>query len=80
MSKTTADTAQAATANEAPPKAKGARPTHRLSRVTEVEGKKSYEEVGALWPHRDGKGFSLKIKATLQTGDNLIVRMAGGPS
>jgi hypothetical protein len=59
-------------------KSKGPKPTHRLTRVTDVNGAKSYQEVGALWPHKDGKGFSLKLRAALNPGDNLMVRLATG--
>ena len=60
------------------PKTKGSRPSHRLSRVTEKDGAKDYQDVGALWPHKDGQGFSLRLKADLKTGDNLIIRTNKG--
>ena len=70
-----------ATAPETPPaatKPKGSRPSHRLSRVVEVNGAKDYQDVGALWPHKDGKGFSIKLKAALQPSDSLLIRANQG--
>lgn len=72
MSKT-----QSATASGTKPK--GSPPTHRLTRITtKPDGSKSFEEVGALWPHKDGKGFSLKLKADVKAGDDVIIRAANG--
>lgn len=59
-------------------KAKGPKPTHRLTRVTETNGAKSYQEVGALWPHKDGKGFFVKLRVAVSPNDNLMVRIATG--
>lgn len=60
------------------PKTKGSRPSHRISRVTEKDGAKDYQDVGALWPHKDGQGFSLRLKSSLQASDNLIIRTNKG--
>ncbi len=68
-------TSQAHTADQPAQKSRGSRPTHRLSRVTEANGAKKFEEVGALWPHKDGKGFTIKLKTALNPGDNLMIRM-----
>ena len=59
-------------------KPKGSRPSHRLSRVTGTDADKKYDDVGALWPHKDGQGFSLRLKADLKSGDNLIIRTNRG--
>jgi hypothetical protein len=70
---------QASTADQsAPAKPKGSRPSHRISRVVEKDGAKDYQDVGALWPHKDGQGFSLRLKADLKAGDNLIIRSNKG--
>lgn len=40
-----------------------AKPTHRLYRV-EGEGENArWTEIGAAWPNRDGKGFSITCGA-----------------
>jgi hypothetical protein len=46
-----------ATDQASAPRTKGSRPSHRLSRVVEANGAKDYQDVGALWPHKDGQGF-----------------------
>ena len=49
------------------------RPSHRIYSVTQQDGKKSrWVELGAAWPHSDGKGFQLKFNA-LPVGDCQIV-------
>ena len=39
------------------------RPTHRVYAVAKKEGadKGHWTEIGAAWPHSDGKGFNLKL-------------------
>jgi len=52
------------------------RPTHRVSAVIKKAGaeKGQWHEIGALWPHKDGKGFNLKLNL-LPTGNaDLIIR------
>ncbi len=75
---TLAQAARATTAEQPVQRAKGSKPTHRLTRVTEANGAKSYQEVGALWPHKDGKGFSVKLRVAVSPNDNLMVRIATG--
>ena len=44
-----------------------AKPTHRVYFVQEAEGpdnKSSWLEIGAIWPHKDGKGGSVSFKIT----------------
>jgi hypothetical protein len=40
------------------------RPTHRIYAVTKKDGgdKGRWTEIGAAWPHADGKGFNLKLE------------------
>ena len=40
------------------------RPSHRIYAVSK-DGKDAthWTELGAAWPHKDGKGFQLKFKA-----------------
>jgi hypothetical protein len=41
------------------------RPTHRIYSVSKKgEEKPVWTELGAAWPHKDGKGFQLKFKAS----------------
>jgi len=38
------------------------KPTHELFAVKDgAEGKAFWTKIGAAWPHKDGKGFSLKF-------------------
>ena len=43
---------------------KGNTPSHIAFHVEEREGdaKNIWTQVGALWPHKDGKGFNLMLK------------------
>ena len=51
-------------------------PSHRVYAVTK-EGRKTYwgRPIGAVWPHSDGKGFSLKLNyLPLIRGAELVIR------
>jgi hypothetical protein len=51
-------------------------PSHRVYVVTK-EGRKTYwgRPIGAVWPHADGKGFSLKLNyLPLMQGAELVIR------
>jgi hypothetical protein len=51
-------------------------PSHRVYAVTK-EGRKTYwgHPIGAIWPHADGKGFSLKLNyLPLVPGAELVIR------
>jgi hypothetical protein len=40
------------------------RPTHRIYSVAKnCDEKSRWTELGAAWPHRDGKGFQLRFNA-----------------
>lgn len=57
--------------------AKGRKPTHTAYVVR--DGKKESDrgywlEVGAAWPHKDGKGFDLTLSA-LPTDGRVVVRL-----
>jgi hypothetical protein len=48
-------------------------PTHSLF-VVQGEGEKArWVRIGAAWPNRDGKGFSMSLDATPVTG-RLVMR------
>jgi hypothetical protein len=53
------------------------RPTHKLYAVTKSKtpgGKGFWQEVGAVWPHEDGKGFNLKMDFMPLIGQELVIR------
>lgn len=51
------------------------RPTHRLYSVCKTtDGKSSWTEIGAAWAHKDGNGFSFKLKASVAPGGEFIMR------
>jgi len=51
------------------------RPTHRVYSVTKKEDAKPFWlEIGAAWPHKDGKGFSLKFNACPYGNSEVVVR------
>lgn len=52
-----------------------ARPTHRIYSVTKTgDDKANWQEIGAAWPHKDGKGFSLKFTARPLDGAEIVLR------
>ncbi|PHP64703.1 hypothetical protein CSC94_23025 [Zhengella mangrovi] len=54
-------------------KPNGKQPTHSAYAV-EGEGEKTnWTEIGALWPHDDGKGFSLMLRA-LPVNGRMVIR------
>lgn len=54
------------------------RPTHRVYAVIikkEGAAKGAWLEIGAAWPHRDGKGYSMKLDAIPRSPDaHLVIR------
>ncbi len=49
-------------------------PSHRVYAVTK-EGKKSYwNAIGAVWPHADGEGFSVKLDYLPLNGAEIVIR------
>ena len=61
----------------------GAKPSFRVYLVQDgVSGdaKASWTEIGAIWPHKDGKGGNLNLKATpmelLQGKGRIVYRTA----
>ena len=53
------------------------RPTHRIYSVSKREGDKKalWTDIGAAWPHKDGKGFSLKFSACPYSDAQIVVRV-----
>lgn len=51
----------------------GTKPTHRAYSIS-GEGKSAYwREIGAAWPHRDGKGFTVPCDA-IPTNGRIVIR------
>jgi hypothetical protein len=49
-------------------------PSHRVYAVTK-EGKQSYwRAIGAVWPHADGEGFSMKLDYLPLNGADIVIR------
>jgi hypothetical protein len=54
--------------------ANASKPTH-TAYVVEGDGEKAnWTEIGALWPHEDGKGFNLALRA-LPVNGRLVIRV-----
>lgn len=53
------------------------RPTHRIYSVTKRDGDKKpfWTEIGAAWPHKDGKGFNLKFSACPYGEAQVVIRV-----
>jgi len=45
------------------PKQPGAKPTHRLYRVSGEGDAASWTPIGAAWPNKDGAGFNISCDA-----------------
>lgn len=52
------------------------RPTHRVHAVIKKgsDDKGKWHEIGALWPHKDGKGFSMKLDLVPVGDAELVIR------
>ncbi|WP_368507467.1 hypothetical protein [Bradyrhizobium lupini] len=50
------------------------RPTRRIYAVTKNGDKKIWRSIGALWPHRDGKGFNHKLDCLPLNDAEIVVR------
>jgi hypothetical protein len=52
------------------------KPTHRILAVTSKGDKRYWQDIGAAWSHKDGKGFSLKLEYLPLTGADIVLREA----
>lgn len=52
------------------------RPTHRVYAVFKKPGaeKARWTEIGAAWPHKDGKGFNVKLDLLPIGGAEIVIR------
>jgi hypothetical protein len=53
------------------------RPTHRVYAVTEKDGadKAFWTAIGAAWPHRDGRGYSVELSCIPRDNARIVIRM-----
>jgi hypothetical protein len=53
-----------------------ARPTHRVYSVSKNgdDKKATWQEIGAAWPNKDGKGFNLTFAARPLEGAEIVLR------
>ena len=50
------------------------KPSHRVFAVTKRGDNKRWQEIGAAWPHKDGKGFNLKLDYLPLNGAEIVLR------
>ena len=50
------------------------KPTHRASVNLGTKDKPRYREIGAAWPHQDGKGFNLSLDLIPTERSTIILR------
>lgn len=49
-------------------------PAYRIFCVTKENEKSVWQEIGAAWTHKDGKGFNLQFKALPLPGGEIVLR------
>jgi hypothetical protein len=53
------------------------KPTHRVFAVVQREGRKNHwNEIGAAWAQKDGKGFSIRLNYLPLNGADIVIRVA----
>jgi hypothetical protein len=50
------------------------RPTHRAYAVTKNGERKFWREIGAVWAHGDGEGFTLKLDYLPLNSAEIVIR------
>lgn len=50
------------------------KPSHRVYAVTKRGDTSGWDEIGAVWPHKDGKGFNLKLQYLPLNGADVVIR------
>ncbi|MGQ4828553.1 hypothetical protein, partial [Enterococcus faecalis] len=50
------------------------KPSHRVHAVTKRGDKSYWADIGAVWAHKDGKGFNLKLDLLPLNGAELVIR------
>jgi hypothetical protein len=53
------------------------RPTHRVYAVTDRpdNAKPFWTAIGAAWPHRDGRGYSVELSCIPRDNARIVIRM-----
>ena len=51
------------------------KPSHRVYALQKGAEKSRWTEIGALWPHKDGKGFSMKLSNLPIDGSDISIRV-----
>ena len=49
-------------------------PTHRIYAVTKNGKNKIWKAIGALWAHRDDKGFNPRLECIPLNGGEIVIR------
>lgn len=55
---------------------KSNRPSHRALVNLGDEKQKNWHEIGALWPHKDGNGYTLKLDLIPVIPREIVIRVA----
>jgi hypothetical protein len=55
---------------------KSKRPSHRAFVNLGDEKQKYWREIGAMWPHKDGSGFTLKLDLIPTSAREIVIRVA----
>ena len=50
-------------------------PAYRIYSVISKDGKPVWQEIGAAWKHKDGKGLALQFKALPLPGAEVVLRV-----
>jgi hypothetical protein len=53
---------------------KSNRPSHRALVNLGDEKQKIWREIGAMWPHQDGNGFTLKLDLIPASAREIVIR------
>lgn len=54
--------------------AKKTGPAFRIYSVSKDGENSNWVEIGAAWPHKDGKGYGLQLKALPLPGSEVVLR------
>jgi hypothetical protein len=49
-------------------------PSHRVYAVTKNGNQRYWQAIGAVWPHEDGEGFSVKLDLVPLNGADIVIR------
>jgi hypothetical protein len=51
------------------------KPTHRVYAVSKRGEKSHWQDIGAAWSHKDGKGFNMKLEYLPLNGAEIVLRV-----